>query len=350
MKLATFRTPLGEHPRFGVLLDDRLHAFTDLDPGAAEHGLATVGDYLAGLPGTFDRAYALSQHQPAGGILADEVRLLPAVPHPAALLDCGLSPRHLRASTATLLRHALPLGLGHVAGSVAGAALGKPRSGVRFYKGNHLSISGDHDTVDWPDYTHYLDIEPELAIVTGPLPQRSDPTRIEQALAGYVIYNDVSARDVQLPEMVFTGPTSSKDFDTGNGLGPFLVTPDEVPDPLNLTVAVDITGRAPWRGTTADYSHHPREVLGQITTRRSLSAGTLVGMGAVPGCCGLDRDEWLNPGDDVTITIENLGTLHQHLGHPTGTPTTPWTARLNPVHSRLDHFTNELGLKPGMRS
>lgn len=335
MKLATYRTARGGSVRFGVLREDRLHAFTDLDPDAAEGGLASVHDYLAGLPATFDRAHALSQDAPAAeGVRAADVRLLPAVPRPTALLDCALSPRHLRASTATLLRHSLPWGLGHLAGRVAGAVLGRPRSDVRFYKGNHHTISGDHDTIVWPDYTQYLDIEPELALVTGHLPQHSDPTRIERGLAGYLIYNDASARDVQLAEMVFTGPTSSKDFDTGNGFGPYLVTPDEVPDPLDLAVTVDSTGRPPWRGAT-DYTHHPHDVLAHLTARRSLPAGTVIGMGTIPGCCGLDRDEWLEPGDQITITIEGLGALHQSLGRPTTMPTTPWTARLDPAEPSL---------------
>ena len=109
MRLATYRIGGGD-VRFGVLREDRLHAFTDLDPDAAGHGLASVDDYLAGLPDTFDRAHALSQDAPAEGVRSADVRLLPAAPRPAALLDCGLSPRHLRASTATLLRHALPWG------------------------------------------------------------------------------------------------------------------------------------------------------------------------------------------------------------------------------------------------
>ncbi|GAB3493313.1 fumarylacetoacetate hydrolase family protein [Amycolatopsis cihanbeyliensis] len=315
MKLATFLTAAGV-TRFGAVRDDRVVAFTDLAPRA--RGLGSVEKYLAGLPATFQRALDLLEAHPgARGTPVSQVRFLPAVPRPAALLDCALSPRHLRSSTEVLLRHALPWRLGRLLGPVAGSLVGRPRTGVRYYKGNHHSIIGDQDTIAWPDYTAYLDIEPELALVTG----------AAQELAGYLIYNDASARDVQLPEMFFTGPTSSKDFDDGNGLGPFLVTPDEVPEPLGLATTVDFPGRPTWRGSTAEYTHHPTEVLTQIAARRTLPAGTVIGMGTVPGCCGLDRDEWLTPGEQVTIRIDRLGTLRQYVGTPAGTPSTRWSPR-----------------------
>jgi len=257
----------------------------------------------------------------------DTVRLLPVLPRPAALLDCALSPRHQRASTATLLRNALPFGLGHLAGPVAGALAGRSWRGVGHRTGNHHSIVGDGDRIDWPEYTAYLDIGPELAVITGAVPRGGDRSSAAAALAGYVIYNNASARDVQLPEPLGRGPAVAGDFDAGNGIGPLLVTPDELADPLDVMVTVEITGRPPWRGRTSEYSHHPIAVLGELARHRSLPAGTLVGMGAVPGCCGVDRDEWINPGDEVTITFDGLGTLRQTVGFPATTPRTRWRPR-----------------------
>jgi len=171
-----------------------------------------------------------------------------------------------------------------------------------YYKGNHLTVIGDRDEIGWPAYTSYLDIEPELAIVIG---KRS------HKIAGYTIFNDASARDVQFPEMTALGPTRSKDFARGNGLGPYLVTADEIPDPLSLNVRVDVAGRYMWRGHTSEYSKTPEQVIAFCETIFPLAPGTVLGLGTVPGCTGLDNDLWILPGEMIRISFDGLGTLHQ---------------------------------------
>lgn len=218
MKLITYR-PHGadatESPLFGVVRGGQAVRFTAA-AGYDTQGLASIETYLEGLPGTFERASAIAADPTITGVELDDVKLLPALPRPAAILDCGLSPTHLRASSRTLLRHSLPAPVGGPLGRILGRAASKSTT-IRFYKGNHHSVSGPGDEITWPDFTAYLDIEPELAVVTGPEPQRLTDRVLP---AGYIIYNDASARDVQLAEMLFTGPASSKDFDTGNGIGP----------------------------------------------------------------------------------------------------------------------------------
>lgn len=325
MKLVTYRphdadptTP----PLFGVMRVHEIIQFTTA-PGHDTQGLESVETYLAGLPDTFERASAIAADHTTTGVELDDVQLLPALPRPAAILDCGLSPTHLRASSRTLLRHSLPAPLGTPLGWVLGRAASRSAT-IRFYKGNHHSVSGPGDEITWPDFTAYLDIEPELALVTGPEPQRHTDRAVP---AGYIIYNDASARDVQLAEMLFTGPASSKDLDTGNGIGPYLVTPDELPDPLAVDVRVHFGTRPTWRGSTSDYTSHPEELLAHILQRRSLPAGTVIGMGTIPGCCGLDRDEWLDPGETFTIRFDGMGELQQSLGTPVTMPQTRWPPR-----------------------
>lgn len=323
MKLVSFRLTGADADRtetaFGAVRGGDVVRFAST-LGHDTRGLESMESYLAGLPETFHRATAIVAGTAQPAVSLTEVQLLAPLPQPAALLDCGLSPKHLRASTRTLLRRGLPFGLGMPVGALLGRAAARSRA-VRFYKGNHHSISGPGDTIAWPDFTAYLDIEPELAIVTAAEPQQQSDW-VEPA--GYLVYNDASARDVQLGEMLFTGPASSKDFDTGNGIGPYLVTPDEVPDPLDLTVTVAFDDRPDWTGTTGDYRLHPARLLAHILRRRSLPAGTIIGMGTIPGCCGLDRDEWLEPGEGFIITIDGLGSLAQRLGTPATMPTTGW--------------------------
>lgn len=344
MKLATFETRDGS-VEFGAVVEGRAVSLSAV--GTSEDpAIPDIHSYLRGMPASVATAEDLlvTRGDPAGG--ADrtftwdlsEVRLLSPLPRPAALLDCGMSPRHLANSSATLLRRSLPGPLGIVVGGIVGGlgrrAMGRGSPRPRYYKGNHNAVIGDGDTVGWPSYTAYLDIEPELAFVTGTLPCGASEDEAARAIAGYLVFNDASARDVQLPEMFFTGPASSKDFDDSNGLGPFLVTSDDVGDPLALGVTVEIRSAGEraravhtWTGSTSEYSMSPVEVLCHLAARQTIRAGTVVGMGTIPNCCGLDRDEWVLPGDEVAITFERLGTLHQKIGEPTGTPRSRWADR-----------------------
>lgn len=325
MRLVTYwlrNSEVTDAPLFGAVRNQEVIRLCDASRHMTE-GLESIEAYLAGLPGTFDRASAITADPSISGVPLDDVHLLPVLPRPTAILDCGLSPSHLRASTRTLLRHSLPAIIGRPLGRILGRAASRSTK-IRFYKGNHHSISGHGDEITWPDFTAYLDIEPELALVTGPEPQRHT-ARVQPA--GYLIYNDASARDVQLGEMLFTGPASSKDFDTGNGIGPYLVTPDELRNPLAIDVQVDFETRPAWRGSTSDYTHHPEELLAHILQRRSLPAGTIIGMGTIPGCCGLDRDEWLDPGEAFTIRFDGIGDLQQRFGTPARLPQTGWPQR-----------------------
>ena len=236
MKLVTYRphdadptTP----PLFGVMRVHEIIQFT-LYPVTTPKGWNPSKPIWQGCPTPSSGLRRFAADHTTTGVELDDVQLLPALPRPATILDCGLSPTHLRASSRTLLRHSLPAPLGTPLGWVLGRAASRSAT-IRFYKGNHHSVSGPGDEITWPDFTAYLDIEPELALVTGPEPQRHTDRAVP---AGYIIYNDASARDVQLAEMLFTGPASSKDLDTGNGIGPYLVTPDELPDPLAVDVRV----------------------------------------------------------------------------------------------------------------
>ena len=328
MKLVTFEGADGAE-RFGTVLDGHAIAFDELSGG---DGIGSIEAYLRGLPHNAARARDLVESLTPDqvrelGLPIEEVRMLAPLPRPAAILDCGLTPRHLGNSSAVMLRRSLPAVIGPVVGAAARRLLRRPSPGVRYYKGNCASVSGPGETIPWPPFTAYLDIEPELAMITGAVPLGAERSEAAEAIAGYTIFNDLSARDVQLGEMFFTGPASSKDLDRGNGLGPWLVTPDELDDPRRLAVTVETTGRAPWRGSTSEYSMDPIDVVVALAERQSLSPGTVIGMGTVPDTCGLDRDEWLEPGDEVSITFEGIGTLRQRLGVPDSMPRTRWHPR-----------------------
>lgn len=116
-----------------------------------------------------------------------------------------------------------------------------------------------------------------------------------------------------MPEMMGTGPAKCKDFSRGNGIGPFIVTKDEISDPLDMEVKVKIADRFLWVGSTSEYIRTSQEVVDYLWTIFTPPPGTIIGMGTIPGCTGLDNDLWLQPGDDVDITFQGLGTLHQSI-------------------------------------
>jgi 2-keto-4-pentenoate hydratase/2-oxohepta-3-ene-1,7-dioic acid hydratase in catechol pathway len=170
------------------------------------------------------------------------------------------------------------------------------------------SIVGSGETVPWPTYTSRLDIEPELAVVYG---------NDKQPVAGFCIFNDVSARDVQATEFV-GGFCLTKDMAKGNQLGPYLVTPDEVGDPSNLTVVVKVNGHVRYQGSTSEISHNVEAVFAWLGMIAPIKPGSVMGLGTIPDCTGLDHDDFIDPGADIEISFERLGTLRSRFAEPMG--------------------------------
>lgn len=319
MKLLNFQSASGGKLLFGVVIKGHAVSFEVLaqKSGHETEKLADVYAYLQNLPASenearellrYGEAYLSSFHESEKYSL-EKVRILPPLVQPSALLDFGLTPRHLGNSAATLVRHEFG-----VLGSLIAPVVQKRISAsaarkMLYYKCNHNAVIGDNDTIHWPAYSSYLDIEPELAIITG-----NEATPI----AGYTIFNDSSARDVQFPEMFGMGPARSKDFSHSKGLGPFIVTPDEVGDPLDLKVKVKIGERFEWKGHTNEYSARPEKVIDYLKKIFHPLPGTVIGLGTIPDCTGLDNDLWLQPGEKIEITFDKLGILRQNTSNVLG--------------------------------
>jgi 2-keto-4-pentenoate hydratase/2-oxohepta-3-ene-1,7-dioic acid hydratase in catechol pathway len=184
---------------------------------------------------------------------------------------------------------------------------GRPEP-LPFYKSNMNAIVGDGETVPWPAYTSRLDVEPELAVVYG---------NEKQPVAGFCIFNDVSARDVQATEFI-GGFCLTKDMAKGNQLGPYLVTPDEVGDPYNLKVTVVVNGQVKYQGSTSEISHKAEDVFAWLRFMAPIKSGSVMGFGTIPDCTGLDHDDFIDPGAEIQITFERLGTLRCRFAEPAG--------------------------------
>jgi 2-keto-4-pentenoate hydratase/2-oxohepta-3-ene-1,7-dioic acid hydratase in catechol pathway len=326
MKLIRFTTSEMRRPAFGIVVHDYAVPFAVLlgKAGQSSPHLADSRSYLAHLPESQWAAQQLlawgEQHLDELGdgerFALSAVRLLEPV-DVAALFDFGLTPRHLKNSAETLTKYekddpqTAPLLQAFAKAVMAPKARpmgGRPEP-LSYYKANTNSIVGNGETVPWPPYTSRLDIEPELAVVYG---------NERQPVAGFCIFNDVSARDVQATEFV-GGFCLTKDMAKGNQLGPYLVTPDEVGDPYHLQVTVLVDGQVRYRGTTSEISHRAEAVFAWLEFIAPIKVGTVMGFGTIPDCTGCDHDDFVDPGSEIQITFERLGTLCCRFGEPAGT-------------------------------
>lgn len=322
MKLIRFAVGSSK-PGFGVVIGDRAVAFACLQQhsGMTQTKLSDSKTYLAGLPESEQAAGALlawgeahlGQLEDREKPMLEAVRLYEPI-EVSALFDFGLTPRHLVNSIKTMLRYEkddpqtgplLNAFRQMVLRPRVPPAPGQPER-LSFYKCNMNAIVGDGEVVPWPVYTSRLDIEPELAVVYG---------NARQPVAGYCIFNDVSARDVQAAEIV-GGFCLSKDMAKGNQLGPFLVTLDEVGDPYALDVTVTVNGQARYRGSTSEISHKVEDVFAWLGLICPLAPGSVMGLGTIPDCTGLDHDDFIDPGADIAVSFERLGTLHCRFAEP----------------------------------
>lgn len=322
MKLIRFSLADAQ-PHFGVVIGAHAVTFATLQQrsGIMQPCLSDSKTYLAGLPETEGVARKLlawgeahfqdlsANEKPK----LDSLRLHAPI-EVAALFDFGLTPRHLKNSAETMMKYEKdnPQTAPLLHAFAKAVLTPKPRPGpgqpepLSYYKCNLNTVVGDGVAIPWPAYTSRLDIEPELAVIYG---------NKNQPLAGYCIFNDVSARDVQAVEFV-GGFCLTKDMSNGNQLGPYLVTPDEVDDPYDLKVTVAVNGAVKYQGSTSEISHKAEGAIAWLKFIAPLKPGSVLGLGTIPDCTGLDHDDFIDPGADIAISIECLGTLHCSFAEP----------------------------------
>jgi 2-keto-4-pentenoate hydratase/2-oxohepta-3-ene-1,7-dioic acid hydratase in catechol pathway len=145
--------------------------------------------------------------------------------------------------------------------------------------------------------------------------------KAREHIFGYTIFNDISARDAQAVEMGgMLGPAKGKDFDTGNVMGPCLVTVDELPDPYNLSMVARVNGEEWGRGNSRDMYWKFEDVIAHISRSETLYPGEFFGSGTVGNGCGLEQMRYLKPGDVVELEVEGIGLLRTRITQPTIQP------------------------------
>jgi fumarylacetoacetate (FAA) hydrolase len=187
-----------------------------------------------------------------------------------------------------------------------------------FYFSNVSEIRGPGEAVWCPAASTELDYELEVAALVDTLVHDLPAERGEEAIGGYLIFNDWSARDLQREETaVRLGPAKGKDF--ASSIGPWLVTPDELADAraekgYNLAMTATVNGTELSRGSWAEAQFSFGEMVARASADVRLRPGDMIGSGTVGTGCLLEvRDEilkrYLEPGDEVTLAVERLGAL-----------------------------------------
>ena len=191
-----------------------------------------------------------------------------------------------------------------------------------FYFSNHNALLGHNATVCAPAGCAELDYGLELGIIIGHGGRDIPPAHAWEHVAGFVVINDLAARDLQRAEMsVGLGPAKGKDF--GTAVGPWLMTRAALADriageKLTLEMTARVNGRELSRGDVAALHHSIPRLIARASRDAELFAGDLLGTGPVGTGCILELGPektggWLKPGDVVELEIERIGVLRTRI-------------------------------------
>jgi 2-keto-4-pentenoate hydratase/2-oxohepta-3-ene-1,7-dioic acid hydratase in catechol pathway len=285
MKLVSFG-PVGEE-RPGVVVGNDV---VDLQAVAA-HFPGTVRDILA--RGLVEEVRAVaaraSSLPPSTRRSLRSVRLGPPIPNPSKIICLGLN----------YADHAIEQGKT------------APDYPMMFAKGPN-SLCGDGDVVPYPLGVEQYDYEVELAFIMGRRARRVSLGDAYAHVAGYAVFMDLSARDLQAKEKQWF---RAKSTDGSGPFGPWLVTRDEVPDPHALDISLSLNGATMQSSRTDRMSYTVDFLVHHISQTATLEPGDVIATGT-PAGVGMYRKPpvFLKPGDRLVATIERLGSLSCTIG------------------------------------
>ncbi len=191
----------------------------------------------------------------------------------------------------------------------AESGMALPEEPVIFFKATS-AIIGPNDSVEIPRGSEKTDWEVELGVVIGRHAKYVSPEEALDHVAGYCVVNDLSERDFQLHR---SGQwVKGKSADTFGPIGPWLVTRDEVPEPQNLAMYLEVNGHRYQEGSTRTMHFDVATVISYLSQFMSLHPGDLISTGTPPGVgMGQNPETYLKPGDVMELGIEGLGVQRQ---------------------------------------
>jgi 2-keto-4-pentenoate hydratase/2-oxohepta-3-ene-1,7-dioic acid hydratase in catechol pathway len=187
--------------------------------------------------------------------------------------------------------------------------------GIVFFQNVDAIIGPDDDIVYPESLTKELDYELELAIVIGKAGKWFTPEEAHEYIAGYLVFNDITARDIQRREMESGVFSFSKGIDTFCPIGPWIVTADEIDDPQALAMELRVNGEVRQVGNTSDMLIDLPHLVAYHSPQ-GYSAGDLLTTGTVSGVAAVQPnpfDFYLQPGDQIEAEITGIGVLKNHV-------------------------------------
>ncbi|MGY5148687.1 MAG: fumarylacetoacetate hydrolase family protein [Candidatus Nitrosopumilus sp. bin_68KS] len=169
------------------------------------------------------------------------------------------------------------------------------------------ALNSTESDIVCPDFVKQLDYEIELALIIGKNCKNISIKDASNAIFGYMIFNDVSARDIQFKDKQFT---RGKSFDSFAPCGPWITTSDEIPDAQNLKLTTKINGETRQSSSTSKMFIKIPEIISKISNVMTLEKGDIISTGTPAGVM-LNKPNavFLKDGDKVEMEIEGLGTL-----------------------------------------
>jgi len=182
-----------------------------------------------------------------------------------------------------------------------------------YYLGNHLTFVKENSVIDIPPYTGELDYELELGAVLCRSVKNASEDEAKDAIGGFVVFNDFSARDVQADEMKCGfGPMKAKNF--ANSISSMVVTADEILPKIDcLPVKVFINNVLIMESDSRNMHYSLAEAVAYASWEEQLYPGEFVATGTIPGCTGIENGKMLSSGDSIRLEIEGVGILENRV-------------------------------------
>ena len=169
------------------------------------------------------------------------------------------------------------------------------------------TLCGTNSEIRCPNFVKQLDYEIELAVIIGNTCKNIDETSAKNYIFGYMVFNDVSARDIQMQDKQFT---RGKSFDTFAPCGPWITTSDEVTDPENLQMTTMVNGQIRQNSSTNNMFINISSILSKLSKVMTLEKGDIITTGTPEGVALNNPDiPFLKDGDEIDMEIEKLGRI-----------------------------------------
>ena len=268
--------------------------------------------------------YVIGQGASDNIVALDSVTLLAPVPRPESIRDFMSFEEHIINCIRVLgLKRLAPLDewIEKILGRKRSIAYRINKAWYErpiYYKSNRFSVIGHDAQVRMPLYTDQFDYELEYGIFICNQGVDIPKEKAHDYIGGYTIFNDFSARDIQMSEQKGRlGPAKGKDFDTGNAMGSWIVTPDEILNPYDLIMTARVNGEEWSRGTSADMYWTFEDIIAYVSQSETLYPGEFIGSGTCSGKqgsgCGLEMGKFLKANDVVELEVEGIGKLRNKI-------------------------------------